>query len=71
MEYTQNSDFCSLQSDILSIKSDRAEMNESFEKSESDPADNDGLFKKVKVGQLYMYIWFDHMVYIDAWIYSL
>ena len=32
MEYTQNSDFCSLQSDILSIKSDRAEMNETFEK---------------------------------------
>ena len=49
MEYTQNSDFCSLQSDILSIKSDRADMYESFEKvkvilltmmdqSESEPA---------------------------------
>ena len=32
MEYTQNSDFCSLQSDILSIKSDRADMYKSFEK---------------------------------------
>ena len=35
MEYTQNSDFCSLQSEILSIK--------------NDPADNNGSFKKVKV----------------------
>ena len=43
MEYTQNSDFCSLQSEILSIK--------------IDPADNDGSFKKVKVSQLF--IWFD------------
>ena len=54
MEYTQNSDFCSLQSDILSIKSDRADVYESFEKSESDPADNYGPFKKVKVSQLYL-----------------
>ena len=42
MEYTQNSDFCSLQSEILSIK--------------NDPADNNGSFKKVKVILLTMMV---------------